>query len=136
MSIRRVSCALTFWSKDLSVEEMSEIARLAPDRSAEKYMTSWGAAVDRDSSFWELSSQSDPGASPDIHLGDLFKRVRTSWNELISLRERADSCQLSVAIHTGVSADRNPGLHLESDYVSVLASLGAEVDVEVYFEDD
>lgn len=120
----------------MSVEEMSEVAKQAPDRSAEKYTTSWGATVDRDTSFWELSSQSDPGAAPDIHLGDLFKRIRTSWNELTSLRRRVDSCQLSIAIHTCATEDMNPGLHLESDHVSALGALGAEVDIEVYLEND
>lgn len=115
---------------------MSAIAKLTPDASAERNMTRWGARVDRDSAFWELSSRISEDASLNAHIADIFARVDESRDSLVALRDRADDCQLRMAAFLSSATGDNFGLHLELDQTAILAALRAEVDLEVHIEDD
>lgn len=115
---------------------MSAIAGLSPDASAERNMTSWGACVGRDTAFWELSSRIAEDAPLDAHIADIFARVSESRDALTALRDRADVCQLLMAAFVSSASDDNFGFHLELDQTAILAALRAEVDFEVYIEDD
>jgi len=136
MRIRRASCKLTFWSRDLTTSQMSAIAGLSPDTSAERNMARWGARVERDSAFWELTSRTAKDAPLEVHITNLFARIRESWDGLIALRDRADDCQLLMAIHSSRASSGNVGLHLGLDQLATLAALRAEADFEAYVEDD
>lgn len=135
MNIRRVSCKLTFWSRDLTTSQMSAVAGLSPDASAERNMARWGARVERDSAFWELRSRTEPNAPLEAHISDLFRRVSESWDGLIALRSRADDCQLQVAVHLNSSLGDTLGFHIGLDQVAILAELRVDADFEVYIED-
>src|SRR5579862_7753216 len=132
MKIRRVACKLTFWSRDLTVSQMSAIASLSPDASAEQNMTRWGARVERESAIWELSSRITENDSLDAHLGDIFTRISESRDSLMALRDRVDDCQLLLAVYLGSAVGDSLGFHLELDQTAILAALRAEVDFEVY----
>jgi Domain of unknown function (DUF4279) len=135
MNIRRVSCKLTFWSRDLTTSQMSTIAGLRPDASAERNMASWGATVERDSAFWELRSRTETEAHLGVHINDLFARVLESWDGLVALRNRVDDCQLQIAVHSNPTLGDTLGIHIGLDQVAILAALRAEADFEVYIED-
>jgi hypothetical protein len=136
MIIRRVSCKLTFWSRDLTTAQMSTIAGLSPDGSAERNMAHWGTRVERDSAFWELVSRSARNASVDVHINDLFTRIHESWDGLVALRNRVDDCEMQVAVFSNIASGDSLGFHLELDQVAMLAALRAEADFESYVEDD
>ena len=136
MGVRRVSCTLTFWSRDLTTTQMSAIAGIRPDASAERHWTRWGANVARDTAFWELTSRSERNAPLEVHLTDLFARVRESWDGLLALRERVDDCQLLMAIHSSLRDGDSEGCHLELDQVTILGALRAGADFEIYIEYD
>jgi hypothetical protein len=136
MGVRRVSCTLTFWSWDLTTTQMSAIAGIRPDASADRNRTCWGAIVARETAFWEVTSRSEQNAPLEVHLTDLLARVRESWDGLLALRERVDDCQLLMAIHSSLRDGDSEGCHLELDQVAVLGALRAEADFEIYIEDD
>jgi Domain of unknown function (DUF4279) len=136
MKMRQVSCILTFWSRDLTISQMSTIAGMIPDASAERNMTSWGARVNRDSAFWEIRSRTAENAPLELQIADIFARISESRDALIALRDRVDDCQLLIATHSSSVTSDNFGFHLELDQVVTLAALRAEIDFEAYIEDD
>ena len=132
----RVDVTLTFFSESLAPQEMVAIAQVEPDFATPAFLTQWGARVARPSAMYGLSATGEDTEDTSSVIEQLMWRVSDLRRGFVALGERADVTILSVAFYLTGEHREAPGLTISGPCVRLLVSLGADVQLAVYRNDE
>lgn len=86
----------------------------------------------RSSNGWRLASQTDDQLSVGAHVDDVLGRLPSDLEKMHTVATHWRT-RLSVVVEM---QQRTPGFFIEAPWISKLASLGAELDVDLYLLGD
>ena len=128
--------AIVALSDVLAPEEMSELAGLQPDKWRRKGEIRPEAKFPRPAreSSWQLRETADSSMSLSEVIEKLTARALAGRESLLRLAEAGCVVKLDIVHWISPADPHGPGFVLEPQLVSLLAELGATVDVDQYLE--
>ena len=127
----RVDVALTFFSAQLTVDEMTEIAGLVPDIAAPAFFTRWGSSTERPTSIYGLAESLDSVDDVGAVVERLIARAVAAQG-IVALGQRSDDAVLSIAFYLLEASEGCPAVEINGQIVLFLSDLGINIHLAVY----